>query len=102
MKKNTTIKIQPLHDKVLIKEDAESKEKKTASGIIIPVGVDSDKGSKSGEVVAVGTGRYEDGKLIPVSVKVGDSVLFQWGDKIKTDDEEYYIVKESEILAIIK
>jgi len=56
----------------------------------------------AGEVVAVGAGRMEDGKLVPISVKAGDEVLFQWGDKIKVGDEEYYIVKESEILAIIK
>lgn len=104
MSKNIDIskKVKPLHERVLIKEDKESKEKKTASGIIIPITVDDDKGSKRGEIVAVGDGHYEDGKLIPISVKAGDKVLFQWGDKIKVDEEEYYIVKESEILAIIK
>lgn len=94
--------IQPLGDRILIRENNDSKEKKTASGIIIPITVNDDKGSKTGEVVAVGVGRYEEGKLIPVSVKVGDEVLFQWGDKVKIDGEEYYIVKESELLAIIK
>lgn len=94
--------IQPLADRILIKEDTEAKEKKTASGIIIPVTVHDDKGSKTGKVIAIGTGRYEDGKLVPLSVKVGDEVLFQWGDKVKVDGEEYYIVKESELLAIIK
>ncbi|MEK7095575.1 MAG: co-chaperone GroES [Patescibacteria group bacterium] len=100
--KDISKKIKPLADRVLIKEDTSSKEKKTASGIIIPVTVDEDKGGKRGEVVAVGNGHYDDGKLVPVSVKVGDTVLFQWGDKIKIDDQEYYIVKESEILAVIK
>ena len=52
--------------------------------------------------MAVGPGRMEEGKVIPVSVEIGDNVLFQWGDKIKIDDEEYYIVKESEILAVLK
>ena len=97
-----TNNIHPLHDHVLIKEDTESMEKKTSSGIIIPITVDQDKGSKRGNVVAVGNGKMEHGKMIPVFVKVGDSVLFQWGDKVKIDDEEYYIVKESEILAIIR
>jgi chaperonin GroES len=64
--------------------------------------VDSDKGGKRGEVVAIGTGHYDDGKLIPISVEVGDTVIFQWGDKIKENGKEYYIVKESEILAVIK
>jgi chaperonin GroES len=100
--KNISQKIKPLQDRVLIKEDSDSKEKKTSSGIIIPVTVNEDKGSKSGEVVAVGPGRFEDGKTIVPHVKAGDKVLFQWGDKIKIDDEEYYIVRESEILAIIK
>ena len=95
-------KIKPLQDRVLIREDGESKEKKTSSGIIIPVTVNEDKGSKRGEVVALGPGRYEDGKLVPVSVKEGDKVLFQCGDKIKVGEEEYYLVKESEILAVIK
>lgn len=98
---NSTI-ITPLADRVLIKENTTNKENKTASGIIIPITVNEDKGSKSGEVVAVGTGRFDDGVLIPMSVKVGDDVLFQWGDKIQVEGVEYYVVKESEILAIIK
>ena len=99
--KDISKKIKPLQDRVLIKENTDSKEKKTSSGIIIPVTVNEDKGSKSGEVVAIGLGRMEEGKLIPIGVKVGDKVLFQWGDKIKIGDEEFYIVKESEILAIV-
>jgi len=105
MAKNTkdiSKKVSPLGDRVLIKEDTESKEKRTASGIIIPVTVNEDKGGKRGEVVAVGPGKSEDGKIVPLTVKVGDSVLFQWGDKIKIEDEEYYIVRESEILAVLK
>lgn len=102
-KANTSsVSIIPLSDRVLIKEDTKSKENKTASGIIIPITVNEDKGSKRGEVVSVGVGRYEDGKLVPVSVKSGDEVLFQWGDKVVVEGEEYYLVKESEILAIIK
>lgn len=95
-------KIKPIGDRVLIKEDTNSKEKKTASGIIIPITVNEDKGGKKGEIIAIGEGHYEDGKLLPISVKVGDEVLFQWGDKVMIDGEEYYIVKESELLAIIK
>ncbi|MDR3558717.1 MAG: co-chaperone GroES [Candidatus Pacebacteria bacterium] len=99
---NVAKRIKPLADRVLIKEDIDSKEKKTSSGIIIPVTVNEDKGSKRGEVVAVGPGRTEDGKLIAPSVKAGDTVLFQWGDKVRIDDEDYYLVRESEILVIIK
>ena len=100
--KDIAKKIKPLQDRVLVREDDNSKEKKTASGIIIPVTVDDDKGGKRGEVVAVGPGRTEEGKSVPMSVKIGDKVIFQWGDKVKINEEEYYIVKESEILAIVK
>jgi chaperonin GroES len=94
--------IEPLSDRVLIREDNESKEKTTASGIIIPSTVVEDKSGKRGVVIAIGKGRYEDGKYIPLSVKVNDKVLFQWGDKIVVDDTEYFVVRESEILAIIR
>jgi chaperonin GroES len=100
--KDISKKVKPLENRVVIMEDTESKEKKTSSGIIIPVTVNEDKGGKRGEVVAVGPGKIEEGKLIPVAVKVGEKVLFQWGDKILVEGEEYYIVRESEILAIIK
>ena len=100
--KDISKKIKPLHDRVLIREHAESKEKKTSSGIIIPVTVQEEKNGKRGEVVAVGPGRMEDGKTVPMSVAVGDKVIFQWGDKVGVDGEEYYLVRESEILAVIK
>ena len=100
--KDISKKIKPLQDRILIKEDTDSKEKKTASGIIIPVTVGEDKGSKRGEVVAVGPGRLEDGKIVPLSVAVGDHVLFQWGDKVRVGEDDYYIVREAEVLAIIK
>lgn len=100
-KTSQDFKVKPLADRVLIKEDNESKEEKTASGIIIPISAQEEKAGKRGKIVAVGEGKVEDGKLMPVSVRVGDTVLFQWGDKIKVDDQEYYIVRESEILAVI-
>ena len=104
MSKNIDIskKIRPLGDRVLIKENKDNLEKKTASGIIIPITVNEDKGSKQGEIIAIGEGHFEEGKLIPISVKVGEKVLFQWGDKIIIEGEEYYLVKENELLAIIK
>ena len=94
-------KIRPLADRVLILEDTSTREQKTAAGLIIPVTVNEDKGSKRGTVVAVGPGRQEDGVIVPMSVEVGDQVLFQWGDKVKLGDMEYYLVRESEVLAII-
>jgi chaperonin GroES len=100
--KDISKKIQPLQDRVLIREHSDDKEKKTSSGIIIPVTVNEEKNGKRGEVVAVGPGRIEEGKKIPLTVKVGDKVIFQWGDKVSVDGEEYYLVRESEILAVIK
>ncbi len=100
--KESKIGLEPLQDRVLIKEDIDTKERKTSFGIIIPVTANEDKSNKKGEVVAVGPGRVEEGKLIPVSLKVGSNVIFQWGDKVKIGDEEYYLVRESEILAVIK
>ncbi len=93
--------IKPLHDKVLIKRVDE--ETKTAGGIIIP---DTAKEKPSeGIVEAVGNGfRAEDGKIIPMSVKAGDRVLFgKWaGTEIKINGEARLIIKESDILAIVE
>lgn len=101
MKKEKT-NIIPTGDRVLIREYSnKEKETITKSGIIIPITIDEDKGAKSGEIIAIGTGRYENSVLIPISLKKGDNVLFSWGDKIKVDDQEYFLVKESEVMAII-
>jgi len=100
--KDISKKIKPLSDRIVIKEHTDTKEKKTASGIIIPVGVGQEKGSMRGNVVATGPGRMEEGKIVSVTVKIGDEVLFQWGEKVKVDGEDYYIVREGEVLAIIK
>ncbi|KKS44280.1 MAG: 10 kDa chaperonin [candidate division CPR1 bacterium GW2011_GWA2_42_17] len=96
------IGIKPLGDRVLIKEIKAVEGGKTASGIFIPDTVKEDRGAKQGEVVAVGPGRMDDGKLIPISVKVGDQVLYQWGDTIKIGETEYVMVSESNIIGIIK
>ena len=101
--KDTKVRIQPLGDRIVVKEfSADETSKKTASGIFIPDTIKEDKGSKQGKVVAVGSGRYVDGTLIPLEPKVGDTVLFQWGDKINLDGQEYYIVADNSVMAIIK
>ncbi|MBR1825591.1 MAG: co-chaperone GroES [Alphaproteobacteria bacterium] len=93
--------IKPLHDKVLIKRVDE--ETRTAGGIIIP---DTAKEKPSeGIVEAVGNGfRTEEGKVLPMSVKVGDRVLFaKWGGtEIKLGGETRLIVKEADILAVVE
>lgn len=94
-------KIIPLGDRVLVQE-IPKEDKKTASGIIIPESVKSDKAGKRGLIVAVGKGKYEDGKLVPMSVSAGDTVIYGWGDEIIVDGAEYSLVRESEIMAIIK
>ncbi|MBE6458894.1 MAG: co-chaperone GroES [Alphaproteobacteria bacterium] len=95
------MKIIPLHDRVLVKRLEETT--KTAGGIIIP---DTAKEKPSeGLVEAIGNGfRAEDGKIVPMNVKVGDKVLFgKWsGSEIKVNGEERLIIKEADILAIVE
>jgi chaperonin GroES len=90
----------PLHDRVVVKRiDA---EEKSTGGIIIP---DTAKEKPSqGEVIAIGPGgRDEQGKLIPLDVKVGDRILFgKWsGTEVKIDGVEYLIMKESDVMGIL-
>jgi chaperonin GroES len=94
------MKFRPLHDRVVLTRiDA---DEKTAGGIIIP---DSAKEKpQEGRVVAIGPGgRDENGKLIPIDVKVGDRVLFgKWsGTEVKIDGVEYLIMKESDIMGVL-
>ena len=94
------MKFRPLHDRVVVKR-IESDDK-TAGGIIIP---DTAKEKpQQGEVVAVGPGgRDESGKLTPIDVKAGDTVLFgKWsGTEVKIDGVEYLIMKESDIMGVM-
>jgi len=94
------MKFRPLHDRVLI-ESLESEEK-TAGGIIIP---DTAKEKpQEGKVIAVGPGsKTEDGKIVPMDVKVGDRVLFgKWsGTEVKIDGKEYSIMKESDNMGVV-
>ncbi len=95
------MRFRPLHDRVLVRRIEE--EEKTKGGIIIP---DTAKEKpQQGEVIAVGPGaRTEDGKLIPMDVKVGDKILFgKWaGTEVKLEGEEYLILKESDILGVLE
>ena len=94
------MKFRPLHDRVVVTRiDA---EEKTTGGIIIP---DTAKEKpQEGRVVAIGPGgRDENGKLIPIDVKIGDRVLFgKWsGTEVKIDGIEYLIMKESDIMGVL-
>ncbi|MBI2482047.1 MAG: co-chaperone GroES [Candidatus Vogelbacteria bacterium] len=97
-----TIKIKPLGDKVLV---APSKEdSKTKSGLYIPETASKER-PEQGLVIAVGEGKVaDDGRLVPIKVKKGQTVLFsKYGpDEVKVGDQEYLIISESNILAIIE
>ena len=95
------MKFRPLHDRVVVKRI--NAEEKTAGGIIIP---DSAQEKPSqGEIIAVGPGgRDESGKLTPLDVKVGETVLFgKWsGTEVKIDGQDLLIMKESDIMGVIE
>jgi len=92
--------IKPLADRVVVKM-VESEET-TKSGIVLP-GSAKEK-PQVAEIVAVGPGVVEDGKVIPMEVKVGDKVLLSKyaGTEVKVDNDEYTILKQSDILAIVE
>ena len=94
------MKIRPLRDHVLIEPMKEEVEK---GGIILPDTAQKER-SEQGKVIAVGPGRYEDGKLVEPTVKKGDVVVFtKYGpNEITIDDEEYLIAEEKDILAIVE
>lgn len=101
--KKESFKIIPLGDRILLKPEEVRNEKVTDSGIIIPDTVNKEK-PEQGIVIAVGEGRWEDGQRVPVSVKVGDKVVFsRYGyEEVKVDGQEYYILEEKNVLAIIR
>ncbi len=94
------MKFRPLHDRVLV--EREESEEKTAGVIIIP---DTAKENPiQGKIIAVCSGaRDEQGKVTPLDVKEGDTVLFgKWsGTEIKLDGTDYLIMKESDIMGIV-
>jgi chaperonin GroES len=93
-------RVRPLHDRVIVKRIDE--EEKSSGGIIIP---DTAKEKpQQATVVAVGAGRREDDKIIPLDVKKGDRILFgkYTGTEIKLDGEEHLILREDDILGVIE
>jgi chaperonin GroES len=96
------MKIRPLGDRVVVKPIIE--DITTKAGIVLPETVEKEKAEK-GEVIAVGPGRLLDnGQIVPMSVKVGDKVVFKKysPDEIKVDDQELLIISEGDILGIIE
>jgi chaperonin GroES len=100
-KKKATINIRPLHDKIIVERD--EAETMTAAGIILPES--GKERPKSGTVLAVGDGTLntETGERIALTIKPGDQVLFTSyaGTEVKLDGEEYLIMSESDVLAIV-
>ena len=92
--------LRPLGDKVVIKVKEE--EVKTTSGIVLP-GSAQEK-PQQGIVMAVGTGEIIDGKKLPLDVKVNDEVIYSKysGSEVKLGDDEYLILRQSDILAIVE
>jgi chaperonin GroES len=96
----TSVKIRPLHDRVIVERLEEGEQK--VGGIIIP---DSAKEKpQQGKVIAAGNGKSkDDGTRIPLDVKAGDLILFgkYSGQEIKLDGEEYIIMREDEVLGVV-
>jgi chaperonin GroES len=95
------MKIRPLHDRVIVKRMEE--ERKTASGIVIPDS--ATEKPDQGEIIAVGTGKKDDqGKLIPLDVKVGDRVLFgkYAGQTVKVEGDELLVMREEDIMGVVE
>ena len=96
-----SFKVQPLGDRVVVKPA--KAEEKTKSGIILPD--TAQEKPVEGAVVAIGTGRTtDDGKVVPLIIKVGDKVLYgkYSGTEVKIDGEEYLIMRESDIYGVLK
>lgn len=96
--------IKPLNDRVVIEISNAGKEGRTKTGIYLPETADKEK-PEQGKIIAVGPGKLTDeGKKTPMSVKIGDIVLFtKYGpNEIKVDEKEYLIAREEDILAILE
>lgn len=96
------MKVKPLSDRVLVRPI--SKTETTKSGIVIPDTVEKER-AEQGEVIAVGPGKLLDsGKVQPLTVKVGDKVMFKkYGpDEVKVDGKDLLILEESDIIAVIE
>ena len=95
------MKIRPIHDRVIVKRLED--ERRTASGIVIP-DTAAEK-PDTGEVIAAGTGKVtDDGKVLPLSVKPGDKILFgkYSGQTVKVQGEELLVMREDDIMGIIE
>ncbi len=98
-KSDAAVKVQPLADRVVVKATEETEQMR--GGLYIP---DTAKEKpQQGEIVAVGPGRYEEGQRVPMELKVGDKVLYgkYSGTEVTVDAEQYLILRESDVLAVV-
>jgi chaperonin GroES len=99
MATKTSVKVEPLADRVVVRPLEETEQMR--GGLYIP---DTAKEKpQQGEIVAVGPGRFDDGKRVPMEVKVGNKVLYgkYSGTEVTLDNEQYLILRESDVLAVI-
>ena len=98
---NAEVNVRPLHDRILVRRMPE--EEKTKGGIIIPE--TAKEKPQQGEIVATGSGRLTDeGKQLPLEVKVGDKVLFNKyaGTELKLKDDEFLMMREEDVLGVFQ
>ena len=96
------MKLKPLHDHVIVKPV--TADEVTKSGIVLPDTIDKDRPER-GEVIAIGSGKLaSDGKRAPMSVKVGDVVMFKKysPDEVKIDGDKFLVISESDIMLVIE
>ena len=93
--------LKPLSDNIVVK--GLSKEETTKSGIILPDTIDKEK-PEQGEVLAVGPGKYQNGQLVPVEVKVGNKILFKkYGpDEFEVDGEKVLVISQDDVVGILE
>lgn len=93
--------IRPLGDRLVV--EPQEQETKTKGGIFLPDTADKDKPIR-GKVVAIGSGKYVDGKVQPLQVKVGDNVLFgkYAGTNIKLDEKELLVMREDDVMGVLE
>jgi chaperonin GroES len=98
---NNTPKIRPLSDRIVV--EPKEVESKTAGGIVIPDTADKDK-PMQGTVLAVGNGKYIDGKLQPLQVKVGDRVLYgkYAGTNVKLESKDFLVMREEDVMGVLE
>jgi chaperonin GroES len=99
-KRRYYMKLKPLGDKVVVKQT--EAEEKTKSGIVLPE--TAKEKPQQGEVLAVGPGKNEEGKIVPMEVKVGDKVIYSkyGGTEVRVDEEDLLILSQNDILAIVQ